>query len=72
MLRSVASTIWAFLLVELTVVTLNFLTQCLTHTISLELRVKERLLIYPEEVFFNSPGILAKLLSSYLIMLVLV
>ena len=40
--------------------------------ISLELRVKEKLLRYPEEVFFDSQGIPAKLLSSYPIILVLV
>ena len=39
---------------------------------SLELRVKEKLLRYPEEVFFDSQGISVKLLSSCLIMLVLV
>jgi hypothetical protein len=39
---------------------------------SLELRVKERLLLYPEEVFFDSQGIPAQLLSSYPIMLVLI
>ena len=38
---------------------------------SLELRVKEKLLRYPEEVFFDSQGIPEKLLSSYPIMLVL-
>ena len=41
------------------------------YNISLELRVKEKLLRYPEELFFDSQGIPAKLLSSYPIMLVL-
>jgi len=39
---------------------------------SLELRVKEKLLHYLEEVFFDSQGIPPKLLSPYPIMLVLV
>jgi hypothetical protein len=30
------------------------------HNISLELRVKEKLLPYPEEMFFDSQGIPAK------------
>jgi len=30
------------------------------HNISLELRVKEKLLRYPEEIFFDSQGIPAK------------
>jgi len=42
------------------------------YKISLELRVKEKLLRYPEEVFFDSQGIPAKRLSSYPIILVLV
>ena len=41
------------------------------HKMSLELRVKEKLLRYPEEVFCDSQGIPEKLLSSCLIMLVL-
>jgi hypothetical protein len=31
-----------------------------THNISLELRVKKRLLRYPEDVFFDSQGIPVK------------
>jgi len=51
---------------------LNFLLKIATHNISLELRVKGKLLPYPEEMFFDSQGIPAKpLLSSYPIMLVL-
>ena len=50
----------------------NFLAKIGTHNISLELRVKEKLLLYPEEMFLDSQGIPAKLLSSYLILLVLI
>ena len=38
-------------------VNVQVLTPNLDHKISLELRVKERLLLYPEELFFDSQGI---------------
>ena len=43
----------------------------MTPKISLELRVKEKPLPYPEEVFFDSQGIPVALLGSCLIMQVL-
>ena len=51
----------------------NFFKSELKHNISLELRVKERLLLNPEEVFFfDSQGIPVTLLSSCFIMRALV
>jgi hypothetical protein len=66
MSRSTASWQTAYYLVNVAVLTTD-----LDHKMSLELRVKERLLLYPEEVVFDSQGIPTQLLSSCPIMLVL-